>query len=52
MRAARKEPRETAVRVTCGWCNRIIGQEPGTGTRHVTCSECRDLFPKQAERVA
>jgi hypothetical protein len=29
------------------WCNKPIREEPGEGTRHETCPECRKIFEEE-----
>jgi hypothetical protein len=39
------------ARVTCGWCNRVLGTDPDGVPRYLTCDECRGLLPASG-RVA
>ena len=39
------------ARITCGWCNKVVGRSPDDTPKFVTCDECRGLLPS-SERVA
>ena len=30
------------MKIICGWCNKVIGEKPGSGMTHGICDECSD----------